>query len=133
MKKPIVIFIFLSVLGCRSERIDLTGKFDIVLNNKVQAVLTLTQKNTKLTGFYELIGLASNKRYIFEITGSCSPLSKNKPASILIHVKNNSQIGYILKGNASDSNSFLGTFEQRPEAPLHYLSDNQSLMAIRKK
>ena len=132
MKKTFVIFVLLLMPGCRSEKIDLTGKFDVVLNNKAIAVLTLKQIESKLTGFFEWNNTGSDFRTIYEITGTCTHIRKTKTATVIIYVKKDKESMYVLNGKTSDSNSILGSFEQRPGATRHFVNNKQSCMAIRK-
>jgi hypothetical protein len=41
------------------QRIDLTGKFDLVINNEICGVLNLKQEKVELTGFFQ--GKRSNR------------------------------------------------------------------------
>jgi hypothetical protein len=137
MKKSIVLVIFIFVLACHSEEaINLTGRFDIILNTKPSAVLILKQEGTKLTGFFQWINTYDGRRVggqVFEITGTSVPDLQKKRCSVKIVVNSNVQL-YSIEGNASDSDSFIGTFKQLTSAPAisrGYGEETQSIIAIR--
>jgi hypothetical protein len=131
MKNTFIIFTFLSMLGCRSERIDLTGTFYVALDNTVMAVLTLKQDESKLTGFFEWDIQGRSRKTVYPITGICIYNSKTKTAVIQITIKRDTETVYAFKGNATDSDSFLGSFATFPAATLKV--NKTSWMAIRKK
>ncbi len=110
MKNFLVIFVLLALVSCKSHRIDLSGDFDFVINNRKIASLNLTQgKKGKLTGFLNW-SWRNDREYIFKITGQVY-LDSYK-VNLKIEIEEGvpeSNPGGNYFGYVSDSNSMTGT------------------------
>ena len=108
----VIIFIYLLGLGCQPKRIDLTGKFDVALDNRISGILTLKQEGTKLTGFFQWNAREKQESgEIYQITGTVQ-----QPKSKIVTVKISAIIGkipwYTFEGTARDSDFVIGKFTQ---------------------
>jgi hypothetical protein len=142
MKNVIIFLISLLAIGCQSERIDLNGKFDVALDNRISGVLTLKQEGSKLTGFFQWNTRGTQESgEIYQITGTVA-----KPKSKIVTVKISAIIGktpwYTFEGTASDSDFVTGKFIQEEKdkswvnySPGRYYGAGKTLgwMAIRKE
>jgi len=142
MKNVIIILIALSAFACQSGRIDLNGKFDVALDNKILGVLTLNQEGPNLTGFFQWNARGTQESgEIYQITGTVE-----KPRSKIVTVKISAIIGktpwYTFEGTARDSYSVIGKFTQEKKdeswvnfSPGRYYGAGKILswMAIRKQ
>jgi hypothetical protein len=122
MKNFLIILFTLLVSGCQSKKIDLTGKFDVALDNRILGVLTLKQERTKLTGFFQWNGRSAQETgEIYQITGTVQ-----QPKSKIVTVKISAIIGqipwYTFEGTARDSDAILGKFlqEKKDESWVNY-------------
>jgi hypothetical protein len=141
MKNFLIILFALLVSGCQSKKIDLTGKFDVALDNRISGVMTIKQERTKLTGFFQWNGKSAQvPGEIYQITGTVQ-----QPKSKIVTVKISAIIGqipwYTFGGSARDSDAILGKFlqEKKDESWVNYspgryygVGKTLSWMAIRK-
>jgi len=142
MKNISVILIFLSVLGCRSNNIDLTGKFDVALDNRISGTLSLKQERTTLTGFFQWNARGTQESgEIYQITGTVQKGPKSKNITVKISAIIGKIPWYTFEGIARDSDSVIGKFTQEKKdaswvnySPGRYFGAGKtlSLMAIRK-
>ena len=124
MKKILVGLICLTILACKSQHINLTGKYDFVIDNKMVGTLTLQQNNEgQLTGFLSYDRIGDNRRTeVYQVKGFTYYDSKPKKHKVGIIVYKNQYSGY-----ASDSNSIIGTWIRSEDQSSH------EWMAIKKQ
>ncbi len=142
MKNVIIILISLLAIGCQSERIDLNGKFDVALDNRISGLLTLKQEGGKLTGFFQWNARGTQESgEIYQITGTVEK-SKSKVVTVKISAIIGKTPWYTFEGTASDSDFVSGKFTQEKKdeswvnfSPGKYYGAGKTLgwMAIRKE
>ncbi len=129
--RKLIFIISLLVLASCSEKIDLTGKFDVALNNEVMAVITLKQNGASIVGLFDW-----NDRYgpneIYTVSGKCVPHSREKTLRVTLTVKSEAGDQYLLSGTASDSDTILGSLTQLPNAIRKFEKIILPLVLIRK-
>lgn len=110
MKNIIVIFVLFTVLSCKSHKIDLSGDYDFVVENRKIATLNLTQVKTgKLNGFLYW-SPRNDVEFIFKITGQINldnyqvNLEVESEGSITVSNPCGNYLGYV-----ANSKSIAGT------------------------